>query len=433
MIEEETKTKWVWAFAPVNASIGLFLTLLPLYILSLGGTVVDVSIVTSAYVFSLIPEALVWGYAVDMFPRRKGYIAFSYSGMGIILLAIYLVNRLEFLPVFLSLFGFISTAASSTVSLLIMERFSKSSWPKMIARLNYASLVGYACGLIIGFFWSLYFDLNGLILASAIFSLLSFGLILKFIKEPKLTFERKTILFNKEVFTHRLAMLQVLFLNIPKLHDFRKFAKRLRLTFYREVPLLYLSVFIFNFGTNIFGTSYVPSLKDAYVSNNMVFLITLANILMQITIYFFIRKKGSFEHHAMVDETQWTLALRAGVFFATGLVIAFSNGTMFTASNFVFYSALGGSFALYNTAISYFVFRTLDSQRPGETLGVYSAFGGIFSFAGTLVSGYLSYDLGYLATFWTAAVLMVFSISLLNLSAKTGERVRLLHDIITYG
>ena len=433
MIEEETKTKWVWAFSPVNASIGLFLTLLPLYILSLGGTVVDVSIVTSAYVFSLIPGALVWGYAVDVFPKRRGYIAFSYSGMGIILLAIYLVNRLDFLPVFLGLYGFISMAATSTISLLIMEKFSKSLWSKMIARLNYTSLVGYACGLILGFLWSLYFDLNGLILASAIFSLLSFGLILKSIKEPKLTFERKTILFNKDVFTHRLAMLQVLFLNIPKLHDFRRFGKRLGLTFYREVPLLYLSVFIFNLGTNIFGTSYIPSLKNALVSNNTVFLITFANILMQMTIYFIIRKKGTLEHHSMVNETQWALALRAGAFFAVGLVIAFSHGTLLTASNFVIYLALGGSFALYNTAISYFIFRSLNSQRPGETLGIYSAFGGIFSFAGTLVSGYLSYDLGYLATFWTAAVLMVFSFSLLNLSAKTGERVRLLHDIITYG
>jgi len=433
MQKEEARTRWLWAFAPVNASAGIFLTLLPLYILNLGGNVVDVGLTTSVYIVSLVPSALIWGFSADSYPRRKIYITFSYLGMGAILLLIYLFGKLSLLPIFLALYGFISVAAVPAVNLLLMESFTKSSWTDMIARLSFISLIGYDAGIITGVAWSSFFKLEGLIALSAASSLLSGALAMKLIREPKIVFERKAILFSREVFTHRLRALPALFLSFPTVLEFRRFARMLRLTFLNEVPLLYLSVFVFDLGANIFGTSYTPALKQNYVLDNEIFLITFSNTATQTVLYFYIHKRRFFERYTVVDATKWVLGARSGIFLATSIAVALFQGSRLMAANMVIYAVLGGSFSFYNAAMSTLVFRTLGSQRQGEILGVYSALGGLFSFMGAISSGYLSLTIGYAATFLIAAVLMVLSLFLLNLSAKVGERVKLLHDIITYG
>ena len=95
MSREKVATGWLWAFAPINASTGIFLTLLPLYILQLGGSVIDVGVATSTYLFSLIPAALVWGFALDYYPGRKRYVVFSYFGVGAVLIAVSLFSSLS--------------------------------------------------------------------------------------------------------------------------------------------------------------------------------------------------------------------------------------------------------------------------------------------------------------------------------------------------
>jgi len=303
----------------------------------------------------------------------------------------------------------------------------------MIAELSFVSLIGYDAGVVIGMLWSSFYDLRSLIGLSALLSLVSGALVLKSVQEPNLVFERKTILFSKETFIHRLRAFPILFISIPKLQDFRRFARMLRLTFLKEVPLLYFSAFVFNLGTNIYGTSYVPSLKQNYVLDNQIFLITLLNTLTQTLTYFYIHRKDFFERHMAADTTKLILAIRTGIFLITGVVILFFQRSTLMAINLMTYAALGCSFAFYNTAVSSLVFRTLNYQGKGEILGIYSAIGGIFSFIGALTSGYLSYNLGYSITFLMAAILMVISLYLVSLSAKIGERTRLLHDIITYG
>jgi MFS family permease len=433
MPEEETKTLWFWAFVPINASTGIFLTLLPLYILNLGGNVVDVGLITSSYLFSLIPAALIWGYAIDHFPYRKRYITFSCFGMGAVLVLSFLFNQLGFLSLFLVLFGFVSAAAAPAVNLLIMESFAKSQWPNMIAEFSYVSLLGNDAGIVIGMLWTSFYDLRSLIGLSALLSLVSGALVLKSVQESKVVFEREAILFSKETFIHRLRSFPIIFIRVPKWQDFRRFARMLRSTFLKEVPLLYFSVFIFNLGTNIYSTSYVPSLKQNYVLDNQIFLITLSNSIAQTLMYFYVQRKGFFERHMAVDATKLILAFRTGMFLITSVVILLFQQTTLMVINLMIYAGLGGCFALYNIAVSFLVFRTLNYQGKGEILGIYSALGGIFSFMGAFASGYLSYNWGYPFTFLISAILMAISIYLVSLSGKIGERTRLLNDIITYG
>ncbi len=433
MSREKVATRWLWAFAPINASTGIFLTLLPLYILQLGGDVIDVSLATSTYLFSLIPAALVWGFALDYYPERKRYIVFSYFGVGVVLIAGYLFGSLSLMPIFLALYGFLSAAAAPAVNLLLMETSAKSYWPDMVAKLSFASIIGYDCGVAVGFVWSTFFDISPLIAVSGILSFISIVLVVKTVPKPVLSFERKSLLFSREMFVHRLRDLPVLLIKLPTLRELRRLLRMLRLTFLREVPLLYFSIFVFNIGTNIFGVSYAPSLKQNGVFDNGIFLITLTNSMTQTFLFYSIHRKRFFDNHSPIETTKWMLITRAGTFsiMAASIIMFVGPGLMF--SNIVLFSILGGSWAFYNVTTSTLVFRTLSPHRQGEILGLYTSLAGTFSFAGALLSGYISSILGFAVTYLVAAILILLSLLLFSSSYSIGERMRVLHDIVTYG
>jgi MFS family permease len=412
MREEGSKERWLWAFVPINTSANLFLTFLPLYILELGGNVIDVGTTTSAYFFSLIPGAIFWGYIIDRFPHRKSYIVFSYFGMGAILVAIYFFNSLPFLSLFLFLYGLIWSPSVPCAYFILMKKFSKDLWPNIIAKLSYIASIGTIIGLIIGFSWTMFFDLKILIIIGAVFSFLSSALIQVMVNEgPEIANE--TVLSGTK--NNNKASSDS---NVSRAKSIHQFARMLRLMFFGNAVFLYFSAFIFNLGTNIFVTSYIPSLKDAYVSDSTIFLMTLISVSAQTLVNFYVHKSSFFEQHKMFDRMLRILALRAGSFLAAVGIAIFFQGNVFTVSSIILYSAIGVSLALYNTAISSLVLGTLSPRRQGMILGIYSALAGIFSFVGTFVSGYFSYSLNYFATFSFASFLMVVSLFLLSVSAR---------------
>ncbi|MEM2145543.1 MAG: MFS transporter [Candidatus Jordarchaeaceae archaeon] len=430
MSQTENRPLWFWVFTPVNASIGIFLTLLPIYVLNLGGNVVEVGIVTSSFLLSQVPSFLVWGCILDLFPSRKKYIVFSYITMSAILALLYLYGQLRFLPFFVAVFGFIFALPPQATNLLIMEIFTKTKWPKMLAEISFVSITGYVFGVIIGIIWSSFYELKDLIILSAIPPLISGILVLKFVHEPTMISEKEV---SKEVILHKAKVFLDSFAHLMRLHDYKVFLKVRHLVFFREAPILYFSVFVFNIGWQIYVTSYIPSLKQRYILDNQIFLITLSHILAQAFILHYINRKRIFEHHTTVDIAKLTLKIVIGTFIITGAEILLFNQSTYIAINLVIYAILGGSIALYNPSASSLVFGTLSHREKSRILGIYSAAVLFCSFTGAFISGYLTNYFGYFITFLTAAILTAISLYLVGLSAKIGERARLLHDIITYG
>ena len=127
------------------------------------------------------------------------------------------------------------------------------------------------------------------------------------------------------------------------------------------------------------------------------------------------------------------LITRASTFSFMAASIIMFVGPSLMVSNIVLFSILGGSWAFYNVTTSSLVFRTLGPQRQGEILGLYTSLAGTFSFAGALLSGYISLALGFAATYLVAAILILLSLLLFSLSSSIGERMRVPHDIVTYG
>jgi MFS family permease len=404
--QSKADQKWLWIFVPINAAIGGFSTLLPLYIIDIGGTVIDVGNIVSAYSLALIPSSILWGFAVDRKEKRKPFVTYGYLGITVLLVAGFFLTDIPSLLVLYVCYAGISTVASPAVSILLMESSPKKKLSMTFAKYSSLTLLGTALGTIPGAFWTNYLPLRAYFLLCAIFSGISVVLAVRYLAEPEFPFERKAVALSQESFVTKLRTVTMIFITIPSLEDIKSFGKMMRSVFTRHLPLLYLSFFLFFTASNLFFTSYTPFLKSRQMDDSGVFIIFTTLYILQAGIYpITSRACGRFgEDHVAV----LALWLRTGGILAalTTVLLMLYNSTLMNAS-ILSIAVIGTSFAFFNTSSSVLLFRTLPHGKQGELLGIYSALTGIAAFTGAIMSGYLSYNLGYALTFVAAALLYV--------------------------
>ncbi|MGA2310706.1 MAG: MFS transporter, partial [Candidatus Bathyarchaeia archaeon] len=237
--------KWLWIFVPINAAIVGFSTLLPLYIIDIGGTVIDVGNVVSAYSLTLIPTSILWGIAVDRKEKRKPFVTYSYLGITVLLVAGFFLTSIPSLLLLYVCYAGISTMSSPAVSILLMQSSPKKELSMTFAKYSSLSLLGAALGTIPGAFWTHYLPLRAYFLLCAIFSGTSVVLAARYLAEPVFPIEGKVVALSQESLVTKLRTVTMIFITIPSLEDIKSFGKMMRSVFTRHLPLLYLSFFFF--------------------------------------------------------------------------------------------------------------------------------------------------------------------------------------------
>ena len=398
--------KWLWIFVPINAAVGGFTTLLPLYVINLGGTVIDVGNIVSAYSLALIPSSILWGMAVDRKPRRIPFVTHSYLGITILIAAGFFATEVSTVLLLYVCYAVVSTVASPAVGLLLIESSPKKDWSMTFARYSSLTLVGMVVGVIPGIFWTSFFPLSTYFLLCALFAGLSVILAAKYLVEPKFVLERKVVALTQESLVAKLRTVTMIFITIPSLEDIRSFGKLVRSVFTRHLPLLYLSFFLFFTAGNLFFTSYTPFLKSRQMDDSGVFIIFSTLFVLQAAVYPVTgRACRRFGEDRVALSGLWlrTAGFLAGI---VAVVLMLRNSDLLLASVWSI-AMIGTAFAFYNTSSSVLLFRSLTVGKQGELLGIYSALTGIAAFAGAIASGYLSFNFGYGATFMTATILLV--------------------------
>lgn len=398
--------KWLWIFVPINAAMGGLNTLLPLYIISIGGTVIDVGNIVSAYSLALIPSSILWGIVVDREGKRKPFVTYGYLGITILLVAGFFVTEIGALLLLYMCYAVVSTAASPAVSLLLIESSPKKKLSMTFATYSSLTLVGTAAGVIPGTFWTSFLPLRAYFLLCGGFSGISVILAAKYLVEPKFALERKVVALTQESLVAKLRTVSMIFITMPSLEDIKSFSKLMRSVLTRYLPLLYLSFFLFFTAANLFFTSYTPFLKSRQMDDSGVFIIFSILFILQAAIYPITgRACGRFGEARVALSALWlrTVGFLAGV---AAVVLMLRNSALLIAS-VASIAMVGTAFAFYNTSSSVLLFRSLAAGKQGELLGVYSALSGIAAFVGAIVSGYLSFHFGYGATFVVAALLLL--------------------------
>lgn len=270
------------------------------------------------------------------------------------------------------------------------------------------SSVGTTSGLLLGIAWSSFLPISLLVLPLSALSLTSAVLSVVMIREPAVPFEREFIALQRRSLQQRLLAIPLIFLRIPSLVDFKSVFRGLRNTLTRQLPLLYLSIFVFYVASGLFNTSFIPSLRAAGLSASEVFLlIMVANFAQTASFYFagpYVEKRDL--RKAAVAGLLTRLACYAGI----GVLVGFTRGLSYLGGTLVLYPIAGGlAYAIYYTSSNTMIFNTLGAKNQGSRLGVYSALVGVATMVGSFVSGYISFYFGFLATFVAAASLLAGS------------------------
>ncbi len=408
---------WMYTILPISALSGGLGVLLPLYILDLHGTVYNVAIAITLFEFISIPASILWGELTDRLNKIKLFVLISIIGLFPILLIFYL---LAFVPVIEGAYGvyaFIATASSPAINILIMSRKRNPALPKYFSRYSVLSISGSLIGTIPGLFISDVF-IKPYLLFLVLLNVVSLILALLFIKSDK---------FLKPAEEHRksvrksfaiLNMLSVTPYQLTGQQLIERIRSGLKNEKIRHIYALLATISLFEVGLFLFNTSYIPYLSANSVSYNDIFLINIMNSLAQLSVYLlvlsFIRKVNLDSYYKM-----------STIVRSIGYVVAFVPVMLlpayFLAFNLAGYFIAGIAYAVWNVASSVLLYIEIKDIGKGHYVGVWAALLGLSAGVGAFLSGVISSQIGYVATF-SAAIATLF-VSFLIFTSITRQKV----------
>lgn len=413
---------WALTLLPLNAGVQGFSTMVPLYILSLGGTVIDVALMTTLYNFVLIPSSIFWGRMTDRLARRRFFFVVTCVGCTLIFVAMFLLPDLRALTVLYAALGFVISANSASTNLLVMETSEKKKWISSFSRLNLVASAGSIIGLAVGFVWTSALPLEAFLLFCA--GATGVGIVLSYyrIPEPAVTLETTQLSFHPSGYLSRVYqsmtfVLGHIVLSPPSPKGILRALRATKAGAMTGRALLFLSMFLFTTSSALLNTSFTPFLSESGVVDSEIFAVSLVNIVIQTGVY---RWVGDIiNRFGGVRIGSYAVLVRAAlymVFAASALVF---RGTPLFLVAAVFYGMIGVVYAFWNSATSVTLMSNLGQAKQGNVLGGYAALGALGTVVGSLFTGYISYYQGYSTTFTTAAAVMLVSFFVLEASLKS--------------
>ncbi len=400
---------WVYSTLPVNIALGPIGTFVQLYLLKLDGVQAGtawVAAAVTAFNAVSIPAAIIWGFTTDKLRKRKLIIVVSYLVTALFLFSFFFAGSNSGIVLVYSLVSFISAASATPLNLLIMENEKKNRWAAGFARLSLMSTVGSTVGYVLSSLWVQFLPVIWLVIPFGVLSLVSTVMSVVTIREPEFTFEKEVVAMQKPGFFQRLTASPLLFLNIPRLSDFRRLFKGMRNELTSYVPLLYLSIILFYFGSGIFNTSFVPALSSHSLTESQIYALSVAALVAQM---FAFRYAGRYmENRSLGGVAMQMLLVRGGCYALIGIAATLVPGALFGIPVLLLYPISSGiAYGVYYTASNTLIFNSIHGNNHGSSLGVYSAVVGISTTVGSSVSGFTSLYLGFDFTFVIGGALLI--------------------------
>ena len=163
--------------------------MVPLYILYLGGNVVQVALITTLYNAVLIPASIFWGRMTDRLERRRVFFVIASAGTTAIFAAMFLLPNLSDLAALYGALGLVVTANAVAANLLVMETSEKKDWVASYSTLYLIVNLGTIIGVAVGVVWTSTLPLGPFLVFCAAATCASVVLSYRLISEPKRTME----------------------------------------------------------------------------------------------------------------------------------------------------------------------------------------------------------------------------------------------------
>ncbi len=399
--------RWMYASLPANLATGPMATLITLYILQLGGGVLDVAYAITLSSAVTIPAVFFWGYFTDLLNKRKLFVVLSYLLTSLLVISLFFEKDVAGVTFIYALMAFAAAAAVAPLNLLVMETGTENRWAHNFSVLQMLAGAGTTIGLVVAWIVTGVSTISYLLLVLFISSIVSALMAIKMIKEPKNVGMQVSLYEGSRSFMYRLVGIPNMIIRIPNLqhitnlfrfHGFRSVERRF-------VILFYVISFVFFLGTGIFNTEFPVGLKLGNMSESLIFFIILISTVVQTAVFHYYDSFARGHNTRVVSGL--SLIGRGSGYLLVGLFFILFRGLAFYIGIPIFYVlAAGVAYAVYYTTSYSMLFRTLSGKGKGSTMGIYSAVIGVGSLSGALLSGGLVVEYGFGVTFIMAAALM---------------------------
>jgi len=419
---KSNRQSWVWTVLPLNVGVGGFGTMVPLYVLYLGGNVVQVALITTLYNAVLIPASILWGRMTDRLERRRVFFVIASAGTTAIFAAMFLLPNLSALAALYGALGLVVTANAVAANLLVMETSEKKDWVASYSTLYLIVNLGTIIGTAVGVLWTSTLPLGPFLVFCAAATCASVVLSYRLISEPNRTMETGHLSPNpadlpSRLYRRAVVLAHPISLSKETARDTLRTLRAARAGAMTGSFLLFSSAFIFTTASAFFNTPFVPFLVHSGLGDNEVFAVALINTVAAMAVY---RWMGGF--------ARWLVGPKGGLasliartilcLVLASAALAVSGFAMFLLA-MVFYALMGLTYAVWNSSTSVVLLSSLGQARQGSIIGLYAALGALGTVAGSLFTGYVAYYLGYATTFTVAAALMFLSFLVLRSALKS--------------
>jgi len=186
-------------------AFGLLSVFLPLRVITIGGSLVDIGIMFGVASFLAIPSSLFWGYLCDKTRRYKRYILLSFLASAIFLYFFALATDVGLLIILYAVMSTLHVAYEPPKNVLISELYTHEEWKKTFAYYEVFTGTGGLIGLLSGFLMATYgFGATSTLLTCSALNLVAFILSLILVTDPLFIFERSLVSIEKTMdFTNR--------------------------------------------------------------------------------------------------------------------------------------------------------------------------------------------------------------------------------------
>lgn len=393
----------------MNASSTGISTIIPIYILALGGQVREVALAAFLSNLAMTLGAIFWGKLIDSMHWRSTIIAICSAAIAITAASMFFVSSIPVLLLFSALVGFFSVGPAPVTNLLVMEKSRKDEWLKTFSWTSLISAVGLVIAMVAGYFWLLHYNAQSYAVACSAIAISSLALTIIFVKDPRMTLDRRALL-RMPALTFRLRQVPMIFLK--QRSEFS--AAKIRMSLSKKEIMFFAGTGLFFLSGNLMFTPYTPFLKDSGVSDAEVFLAyTILHLCKVVYLPFNHRIVALKGEDAMSRMSYIPRIVGIALAVAAALLVVANPGSILMITLLAFVGTEIG-FSLWSATTTSALLKIIPSGQEGRVLGINSAVIGAGLLIGALAAGEVSAAFGYGATFALAIAVAVASFALIG-------------------
>ncbi len=397
---------WRLGFFFHEMAFGLLSVFIPLYVISpaIGGSLVDIGIMTALALLFTIPASLFWGYICDKTRRYKLFILLSFISIAVFLyLFAFATNVFTFIVLYVVM-SVLHAAHEAPKNVLIAEHYPRDEWEKSYAWYEGLTEIGFLLGLLVGTFTAaLNFSASYTLFLCSGLNLAAFVLSIFLVADPLMIFERRLVGIEKKLdFTCRGLDAAT------RLMDGLPLREKLR----GDSLLIFgISMILFSLASSTFFTPLPIFFANALsLPTSLVFLVYMLNSGGAVAGYFFIGKRAPY----MNSRKQLRrMALVRGLLLILLVLVMYAAffTTLIAGAILVM---LGFAFALYSILM---ISLSMEIIPAGKT-GIIDVLVSLGAAGGAFLGPYLAETFSFIPTFLVASGLFLLAFIVLKVFSK---------------